>query len=53
MKRFIIGYDGFVTVMAEDEKQAFEKANTYLSESSLINDGDKGEWYLISSEEYN
>jgi len=53
MKKFIIGYDGFITVTADNEELAFEKANKYLSSTNLINDGDEGEWYLISSEEAN
>jgi hypothetical protein len=51
MGKFVIGYDGFITVTADNEEQAFEKANAYLSNADLINDGDEGEWYLISSEQ--
>lgn len=53
MTQWIIGYDGFITVTADNEEQAFEKANAYLSNANLINDGDEGEWYLISAEEAN
>ena len=51
MKQFIVGYDGFITVTAKTEDEAFEKANKYLSESNLVNDDDEGGWYLISCEE--
>jgi hypothetical protein len=51
MGKFIIGYDGFITVTAKNEELAFEKANKYLSNTTLVNDGDEGEWYLISSEQ--
>ena len=53
MTQWIIGYDGFITVTAENEEQAFELANAYLSNTKLINDGENGEWYLISAEEAN
>lgn len=48
MSQWIIGYDGFITVTADNEEQAFEKANAYLSNADLVNDGDEGEWYLTS-----
>lgn len=51
MGKYVVGYDGFIVVTAKDEEQAFEKANKYLSKADLVNDGDEGEWYLISCEE--
>ncbi len=51
MGKFIVGYDGFLTVDAKDESQAFEKATVYLNLANLVNDGDKGEWYVISTEQ--
>jgi hypothetical protein len=53
MGKYVIGYDGFITVTADNEELAFEKANKYLSNTNLINDGDEGEWYLINIEEAN
>jgi|1048.fasta_scaffold36415_2 hypothetical protein len=51
MGKYVIGYDGFITVTAKNEEEAYEKANSYLSKSKLINDGDKGEWYVAEAEE--
>lgn len=51
MAVFEIGYDGFMRVTAKDEKAAMDKANAILSKAKLINDGENGEWYLISSEQ--
>jgi hypothetical protein len=51
MGKYVIGYDGFITVTASNEEAAFEKANKYLTKANLVNDGDEGEWYLISSEQ--
>lgn len=53
MKDYVIGYDGFITITASNEEEAYDKANKYLSKSNLVNDGDKGEWYVIESEEVN
>ncbi len=51
MAVFEIGYDGFMRITAANEDKAMQKANAILSKSGLINDGDEGEWYLISSEQ--
>ena len=51
MGKYVIGYDGFITINAKSDEEAFRKANKYLSKSNLINDGDKGEWYVIEMEE--
>jgi len=46
MDKWIVNFDGFITVKANSEEEAYEKANAYLSQSNLVNDGDEGEWYL-------
>jgi hypothetical protein len=51
MGKYVIGYDGFITVEAKDEEEAYDKANKYLSKTGLVNDGDEGEWYLTEAEE--
>jgi len=51
MGKYVIGYDGFITVSAKTEEDAYEMANKYLSKSGLVNDGDKGEWYVGEAEE--
>jgi len=51
MGRYVIGYDGFITLTAKSEEEAYAKANKYLSKSKLINDGDRGEWYVVEAEE--
>jgi hypothetical protein len=51
MGKYVIGYDGFITITAKSEEEAYAKANKYLSKSSLVNDGDKGEWYVVEAEE--
>jgi hypothetical protein len=51
MGKYSVGYDGFIIVNAKNEEEAYEKANKYLSKSSLINDGDEGEWYVVEAEE--
>jgi hypothetical protein len=51
MKKYSVGYDGFITVEAENEEEAYDKANKYLSKTGLVNDGDEGEWYLAEAEE--
>jgi hypothetical protein len=51
MGKYVIGYDGFITINAKSDEEAFSKANKYLSKSNLINDGDKGEWYVVEVEE--
>jgi hypothetical protein len=39
-----------LVVEADTEKQACEIANEMLSKSGVVNDGDNGEWYLLSAE---
>jgi hypothetical protein len=51
MKEYVVGYDGFITLTAKSEEEAYTKANKYLSKSNLVNDGDKGEWYVVEAEE--
>jgi hypothetical protein len=51
MGKYVVGYDGFITLTAKNEEEAYTKANKYLSKSNLINDGDKGEWYVGEAEE--
>jgi hypothetical protein len=51
MGKYSIGYDGFIIVDANDEEEAYDKANKYLSKTGLVNDGDEGEWYLTEAEE--
>jgi len=46
MDKWVVNFDGFITVTAKTEEEAYEKANAYLSKSNLINDGDEGEWYV-------
>lgn len=46
MAKWVVNFDGFITVTAKTEEEAYEKANAYLSKSNLVNDGDKGEWYV-------
>ena len=46
MTQYVVNFDGFITITAQDEGEAYEKANAYLSKSNLVNDGDEGEWYL-------
>lgn len=46
MDKYVVHFDGWITVSANNEEQAFEQANAYLSYANLINDGDEGEWYL-------
>jgi hypothetical protein len=46
MDRYTVSFDGFITVTAKNEEDAYAKANAYLSESNLVNDGDEGEWYV-------
>lgn len=45
-KQYSVSYTGWVIVTAKSEEEAYEKANKYLSEADLINDGDEGEWML-------
>jgi hypothetical protein len=53
VKEFTIGYDGWITVQADNLDTAFEMANKILSKSNLTNDGELGEWYITNSEENN
>jgi hypothetical protein len=46
MDKWVVNFDGFITVKANSEEEAYEKANAYLSQSNLVNDGDEGEWYV-------
>ena len=51
MTRYTISYDGFVSNLANNEEEAYAKANKYLSRANLINDGEEGEWYIGEAEE--
>jgi hypothetical protein len=51
MTKYVVNFDGFITVTAKSEEEAYAKANAYLSESNLVNDGDEGEWYVGEAEE--
>lgn len=46
MDKFVVNFDGWITVNANNEEEAYAKANAYLSKSNLVNDGDEGEWYV-------
>lgn len=50
MPKWDINYDGWLVVEADTEKQACEIANEMLSKSGIVNDGDNGEWYLLSAD---
>jgi hypothetical protein len=51
---FTVSYTGYLTVSAENEDLAMDIANTMLSESGIVNDGDSGEWQLadVTDENY-
>jgi hypothetical protein len=51
MKKYAVSYEGWVIVNASSEEQAYEKANFILNNSSIINDGDEGEWELTDATE--
>jgi hypothetical protein len=53
MGSYVIGYDGFITITAKNEEEAYDKANKYLSKANLTNDGSVGEWYVGEAEEVN
>ena len=46
MAEYVVNYDGFFTVTANNMQEAEQKANEYLSNADLMNDGADGEWYL-------
>lgn len=46
MTRYTVNYDGFVSILANSEDEAYAKANKYLSSANLINDGEEGEWNI-------
>ena len=48
LQKWDVNYDGWVTVEAETEEQALEKANKLLSNTP--NDGKTSEWYLLSTQ---
>ena len=51
---FTVSYTGYLTVSAENEDLAMDIANTMLSKSGIVNDGDSGEWQLadVIDEDY-
>jgi hypothetical protein len=51
MREYVVGYDGFFTVSAKNEEEAYKEANKVLSKKNLPNDGNKSEWYLTEAEE--
>lgn len=50
-KRYAVNYEGWLIVTAKSEEEAYSKANFTLSNSSIINDGDEGEWELTDATE--
>jgi flagellar basal body rod protein FlgF len=46
MDKYFVHFDGWIAVNANNEEEAYAKTNAYLSKSGLIDDGEKGEWYL-------
>ena len=51
MGKFVVAYDGFLTVSAKDEEEAYREANKILSRKNLPNDGNESEWYVGEAEE--
>jgi len=45
---FTVTYEGYLVVNAVDEDTALKIANSLLSDSGIVNDGDSGEWELTS-----
>jgi len=50
-RKWDVNYDGWFVVEADTKEKAYEMANHVLSGSRLINDGVKGEWYLLNAME--
>jgi hypothetical protein len=50
---FTVTYEGYLVINATDEDSAMASANSMLSKSGIVNDGDEGEWELtgVSDEE--
>jgi hypothetical protein len=51
MGKYVVAYDGFLTVSAENEEEAYKEANKVLSRKNLPNDGNESEWYVGEAEE--
>lgn len=45
---FTVNYEGWLTVSAQDEEHAMDIVNDMLAKSGIVNDGDSGEWTLVS-----
>ena len=51
MAEYLVSYEGWVIVEAEDEKQASYDVGTVLADSGIANDGIVGEWLITDVEE--